>query len=148
MASNENFINNSMPEEDPNGNASLASSSEKSFKPRWGPSHKGARKLAKLYSSRKRYCELLSILVFSLLLLTDVALLSTTFQCCSLSTICLAAVLGIATADFLSGLVHWAADTWGSVDIPLLGKTSFGLSASTTLIQLPSLVMISLNEWR
>ena len=51
MASDDNFINNSMPEEDPNGNASLAPSQEKSFKPRWGPSHKGAKKLAKLYSS-------------------------------------------------------------------------------------------------
>ena len=31
-------------------------------------------------------------------------------------------VLGMAIADFLSGLVHWLADSYGSVDLPIVGK--------------------------
>lgn len=36
----------------------------------------------------------------------------------------MAALCGIITADFGSGIVHWAADTWGSVELPIVGKVS------------------------
>lgn len=39
-----------------------------------------------------------------------------------LSAVILSAICGILTADFGSGFVHWAADTWGSIELPIVGK--------------------------
>ena len=66
------------------------------------------------------------------------------FECCCIATaVCLLAVqfaritglvhlawgwlfvwatLGLLAADFVSGLVHWTADTWGSETMPFLGR--------------------------
>jgi len=92
------------------------------FRPRWGPSHQGAKELANLYSNNKRRQEVLAISVAGSLFLVDLVILLSFVHRASLWTVLTAGVAGITTADFLSGLVHWFADTWGSVDIPVLGK--------------------------
>ena len=38
-------------------------------------------------------------------------------------TLVLVALAGILSADLLTGLIHWGCDTWGTVEVPLLGKT-------------------------
>jgi len=35
----------------------------------------------------------------------------------------IAVMVGYLAADFCSGLVHWAGDTWGSADLPLVGAS-------------------------
>ncbi|CAL8319517.1 unnamed protein product [Merluccius merluccius] len=89
---------------------------------RWGPQHAGARELAGLYSPGKRCQEWTSVLLcFSLMAFNFVHLLAN-FHFCHLWFILLAVVAGILTADFASGFVHWGADTWGSVELPIVGK--------------------------
>lgn len=38
-----------------------------------------------------------------------------------------AAFCGIITADFGSGFVHWASDSYGSVDLPIIGKVNLAI---------------------
>ncbi|XP_041859391.1 transmembrane protein 189 isoform X3 [Melanotaenia boesemani] len=89
---------------------------------RWGPQHAGARELASLYSPGKRCQEWISVIFcFSLMAFNFIHLLAN-FHFGHLWSILLGIVAGILTADFASGLVHWGADTWGSVDLPIVGK--------------------------
>lgn len=55
-----------------------------------------------------------------------------------LSAVVLSAVCGILTADFGSGVVHWAADTWGSIELPIVGKVKL----ICELLLNPSIILI------
>jgi ubiquitin-conjugating enzyme E2 variant len=80
--------------------------------------------LAAHYTWKKRLFETLSVLVFTALLAlmllrgahamdlrADAALLVVAF------------VSSMVAADLVSGLVHWFADTWGTVEWPIVGPT-------------------------
>lgn len=47
------------------------------------------------------------------------------FDYSNLSFIFYCLIFAFLTADFLSGLVHWAADSYGSVESFLIGRVSF-----------------------
>ncbi|KAI4873849.1 hypothetical protein NFI96_000853 [Prochilodus magdalenae] len=110
----------SMAEEDPNGNEHGAAA--RSSLPRWGPQHAGARQLAKLYSPGKRLQEWISVILCLSLFAVNFLLLLINFSTVYIYRIIFGIVAGIVMADFASGMVHWGADTWGSVDIPVIGK--------------------------
>ncbi|XP_053359620.1 transmembrane protein 189 [Clarias gariepinus] len=89
---------------------------------RWGPQHAGARELANLYSPGKRCQEWISVILCFTLMAFNFFYLVTHVHLSHVWYILLGVVAGILTADFASGLVHWGADTWGSVDLPIFGK--------------------------
>ncbi|KAK6185149.1 hypothetical protein SNE40_007444 [Patella caerulea] len=113
----------SMSEDDPNSNIQYKEENDLAVKPRWGPSHAGAKELASQYTAGKRKQETVCLVISIGLFIYNFINLLWTFQLCNIYTVIISALLGIVTADFLSGLVHWGADTWGSVDLPVIGKS-------------------------
>ncbi|KAF4518177.1 hypothetical protein B566_EDAN007869 [Ephemera danica] len=111
---------NSMLEDDPNSNSAVVE--EEYERPRWGPQHKGAQELANLYSTGKRTQECICVGICITLMFVNFCFLVINFRVENLSSILIAAICGIITADMGSGLVHWGADTWGSIELPIVGK--------------------------
>lgn len=83
----------------------------------------GNREALTEYSAAHRAVEVVAIVAFAGLAAYLSWRLVTTARGPQLWIIGVAAFAGYVAADFLSGVVHWLFDTWGSVDTPVLGRS-------------------------
>lgn len=90
--------------------------------PKSGKNHPGAKYLSSQYKPAKRIQEIITILIFIPLFIYNLYNIIIYFDASKWIVVLAAAVIGILTADFFSGLVHWASDSYGSVDMFLIGK--------------------------
>lgn len=81
------------------------------------------RELAAGYSKVHRVIEVLSIILFLSLEAYLAFRLNQVVTRDTFLHLLIAAFLGYLGADFVSGFLHWAADSWGNVHWPLVGQS-------------------------
>ncbi|KOB76054.1 putative ubiquitin-conjugating enzyme, partial [Operophtera brumata] len=103
-------MEHSLYEDDSNAKTQLPS--EVGKQPRWGPRHRGAQELAKLYSPGKRLQELICVVACCTLFIIAGMLMARHIR--ADASLMLAAVAGVLTADFASGVFHkWSHTYFG-----------------------------------
>ncbi|CAK9297835.1 unnamed protein product [Gordionus sp. m RMFG-2023] len=72
--------------------------------------------LASYYTKRKRVQESVCVYAFFVLIIYNAFCLLVKFQFVYLHRIIISIILASLLADFGSGIIHWAFDTWGNMD--------------------------------
>jgi len=76
-----------------------------------------------MYSQSKRNQEILTFIVSIIAIIGNMYFFVTSYSI-SIPVVCWSVfgiIIGMTLADFFGGFVHWAADTWFSIDTPILG---------------------------
>lgn len=85
----------------------------------------------------KRILEIssLSVSIF-LLIINGYYIIKFFLQCGNVARSFVCGISAVLTADFLSGIVHWIADTWGTTDAVIVGevKMTYLITAFLCLI--------------
>jgi len=84
--------------------------------------HKSQLNLSE-YTRTQRSIEITSILVFLFISIRHILGIIKVDSHQNLFVIISAVIAGLFLADFISGVVHWSADTWGSTDWPIVGQS-------------------------
>jgi len=79
--------------------------------------------LAQSYTTGKRLGEIVSVALYCVLLAATLYNIYPHLRIENSWVLVVSCILAMTLADLFSGLAHWAADTWGSLETPLVGKT-------------------------
>jgi len=79
--------------------------------------------LASQYTKTKRGMEIVSVSLFTLFWTLTIVNVWGHMELKDFWVVASACLLSMSLGDVFSGLVHWGADTWGTLDTPFVGKS-------------------------